>query len=271
MSALFSAAAYGPMSAYVRPASERLLRALGDAAPEGGGARRLLFDIGCGDGNLAVAAAVSGWETIGIDVSESQVVEAGRRAAVAGLSGRTEFRTESEEVSSLPRDTADAVGSAFGIVFAADPAAAVARMAALARPGGSVGLTTWTTDAASSVLRRVLREHAGPSGDRVPDLPAPWEGGRELARALHDAGAADIRVVTASLETTAATFADALAVMGERAAVLSPLLEAAGERIGPKRIESVCREALDAAGVLAVRGGEVVVRDRYLVAAGRRR
>ncbi len=267
--ARFSAGAYRPMSVYVRPASERLLRALADSFRHGGDDERVLFDIGCGDGNLALAAAARGWTATGIDLSESQVSAARARAASARLADRVTFRMEPEEATSLPRGGADAVGSAFGIVFAADPVAALARMTSLARPGGSVGLTTWMPYAASAVLRRVLRTHA--QGERAPDLPAPWAGERDLARDLRDAGVEDIRVADAALETAGSSLSDVLVAMTGRAPVLAPLLAAAGERLGRERVERACREALEVTGSIGFRASEVVVRDRYLVAAGRRR
>jgi SAM-dependent methyltransferase len=53
-----------------------------------------VFDLGCGDGRIAIAAAGRGAEAFGVDIEPYWIEQAELRAAAAGLSGRTRFAVQ---------------------------------------------------------------------------------------------------------------------------------------------------------------------------------
>ncbi|HMU85918.1 MAG TPA: class I SAM-dependent methyltransferase [Leptospiraceae bacterium] len=53
-----------------------------------------LFDLGCGDGRIVIAAAKLGARAIGYDIDEQRLMEARERAHVAGVESKVEFRRE---------------------------------------------------------------------------------------------------------------------------------------------------------------------------------
>ena len=111
------------------------------ALPPGGA----VLDVCCGAGASALPAARavgSGGRVLGVDVAEPLLQIARRRAAAEGLH-QVEFRCADATGTGLPDATFDAVVCVFGVFFAADMPAFVREMARLARPGGTVAVTTW--------------------------------------------------------------------------------------------------------------------------------
>lgn len=54
----------------------------------------VVYDLGCGDGRIVIAAARRGARAIGVDIEPHWVSEAAKNAAAAGVSGRTEFAVQ---------------------------------------------------------------------------------------------------------------------------------------------------------------------------------
>ncbi|MCE9596850.1 MAG: class I SAM-dependent methyltransferase [Spirochaetia bacterium] len=57
-------------------------------------AKDVLYDLGCGDGRIVIAAAKKGATAIGADVDEERLIEARELAKAAGVEGRTKFLRE---------------------------------------------------------------------------------------------------------------------------------------------------------------------------------
>lgn len=57
-------------------------------------ARDVLYDLGCGDGRIVIAAAKKGATAVGADVDEERLIEARERAKAMGVEGRTKFVRE---------------------------------------------------------------------------------------------------------------------------------------------------------------------------------
>ena len=107
-----------------------------------------LLDVGCGPGDAAVALAAdlgADGEVVGVDASAAMLVEAGRRAADV----RCSFRTELGDAMALdlPDRSFDAARAERTLQWVPDPAAAVAELHRVLRPGGRVALidTDWST------------------------------------------------------------------------------------------------------------------------------
>ena len=119
-------------------------RARGAAAP---GERVLDLATGPGVGAFAAARAVGapGWSP-GIDVSEKMVALATARAADAGAA--TSLPARDMEATGAPDGGFDAVTCGFGLMFAAERAAAFAEIARVTAPGGRVSVCVWGQRAA---------------------------------------------------------------------------------------------------------------------------
>jgi len=103
-----------------------------------------VVDVACGTGNAALALAplLPQGRVTGVDFSPGMLAQARQRAATAGV---TNIDFVEGDMSSLDFAGApfDAALCAFGIFFAADMAAQLARIAAVVRPGGVVMTSTF--------------------------------------------------------------------------------------------------------------------------------
>jgi SAM-dependent methyltransferase len=151
----------------LRPAAEAVVR----TAAIGPGER--VLDLGCGTGNAALLAAAAGAEVTGVDPAARLLGVARERAAGDGLSA--EFRQG--DAASIPAGdaSADAILSVFGVILAADPAAAAAEMARVLAPGGRIVLSAWLPGGAMSELYAAAgRLVAGALGQPPPQPPFAW-------------------------------------------------------------------------------------------------
>jgi 2-polyprenyl-3-methyl-5-hydroxy-6-metoxy-1,4-benzoquinol methylase len=58
------------------------------------GPNDVVYDLGCGDGRIVIAAAKKGARGVGIDIDEQRIREAKSNAAAAGVADRVQFRQE---------------------------------------------------------------------------------------------------------------------------------------------------------------------------------
>lgn len=146
------------------------------------GGQRLL-DVGCGLGEAALALAEDlgdDGEVVGVDISAEMLRVA--RSNAGAVRCRVRF-TEGDACSlDEPDDAFDAVRAERTLQWLADPAAAVAEMVRVVRPGGRVSLidTDWSTFAIdvgdaglAALVRDAMRTERGrPSniGRRLHDL-----------------------------------------------------------------------------------------------------
>jgi SAM-dependent methyltransferase len=146
-----------------------------------------LLDVGCGLGEAALALAEDlgeGGEVVGVDVSERMLRVARSNAAAA----RCNVRFAVGDACSLdePDDSFDAARSERTLQWLAHPAAAVAEMVRVVRPGGRVSLidtdwSTFTIDVGDDALAALVRDGMRTERDRPSNV----------GRRLHDlAGAA---------------------------------------------------------------------------------
>jgi SAM-dependent methyltransferase len=106
-----------------------------------------VLDAGAGDGNLAFAAVAAGASVVAVDLSPRQV-EAGRtRCADA------EWVVADVEALPFEDGAFDHALSSFGAMFAPQPQVAAGELARVTRPGGCVGMATWS---ATGFMSRVL-------------------------------------------------------------------------------------------------------------------
>lgn len=162
------------------------------------GGERLL-DVGCGLGEAALTLGEDlgdDGEVVGVDVSAQMVRVARSSVSSAGGRVRCRVRFTVGDACSLdePDDSYDAVRSERTLQWLADPAAAIAEMVRVVRPGGRVSLidTDWSTlaidvgdDDLAGLVRDAMRTERGrPSNiGRRPDELVEVAGCVPLGRA----------------------------------------------------------------------------------------
>jgi len=222
---------YERIAAELMPTAEVLLDAVGAATGS------ILLDVGCGTGNVAIAAAARGASATGVDPSVRLVELARARAAREGIDARFVVG----DASHLPAADAefDAAVSAFGVIFAPDPARSVAEMLRVTRRGGVIGLTSWLPSGAVFEAGRVLRQ-ALPADEAMP----PWDDPDWIRELLTTAGATGVEVTTAEIAFTAPSPDAWLTAQVEH----HPAWRAARSELGPGAWDGVRGRMLDRLG-----------------------
>lgn len=178
MSQAWDPRTYAPMAAYLMPAAEVCVRRLG--SDDG-----VVLDVATGTGNGIVAAATRGRRVIGVDSSAAQLAVARERCPGAEL-----IEADASALP-LPDDHVDAGISLFGLIFAADPDAALRELVRCVRPGGRVGVTALSDDGWPARARELLARHAGVP---APRLPAVWADPERARTAATRAGLTAVEV-----------------------------------------------------------------------------
>ena len=129
-----------------------------------------VLDVAAGNGNATLAAARRGARVTSTDYVSTLIDRGAMRARAEGL----EVRFQTADAESLPFDAAsfDVVLSTFGVMFAADQAAAASEMARVCRPGGRIGLANWTPGGFIGQMFKTLGRHLLPPAGVQP--PALW-------------------------------------------------------------------------------------------------
>jgi SAM-dependent methyltransferase len=188
---------YEVTAAQLEPAARVLVE---HAAPTAG---ERVVDVGCGTGNAALLAAERGARVTGVDPAP-RLLEVGRELAAArGLDAT--FALGDAAALPLADGEADAVLSAFGVIFAPDPGAAAAEMARVTAPGGRIVLSAWIPAGpireavllAGEAVRNALGAPAGPP-------PFPWHDRAALAELFAPHGF-EVTVAEERLAFTAAS------------------------------------------------------------------
>jgi SAM-dependent methyltransferase len=131
-----------------------------------------VLDIGCGSGQSTRDAArlARDGSALGVDLSESLLAEARRRASAEGLTN-VEFLRADAQVHAFERAAFDVVISRFGVMFFADRPAAFANIGSALGRGGRLALLVWQANAANEWIM-VVRESMAAGRD----LPMPPPG-----------------------------------------------------------------------------------------------
>jgi SAM-dependent methyltransferase len=125
------------------------------------------LDLGSGTGNVALELARAGALVTAVEPSPRLRKVAGERAAEAGLA----IDVRAGEAAEIPLDdgTADLIVSVFAVIFAPDPAAALAEMKRVLAPGGRILLTAWVPGVGVGKAYAAL----GPAITKATGAPPP--------------------------------------------------------------------------------------------------
>ncbi|TMR94955.1 class I SAM-dependent methyltransferase [Nonomuraea basaltis] len=153
--------------------AERLVEAAGVRAGQS------VLDVACGQGNVAMAGARRFAESTGVDYVPGLLAQGRQRAAAEYLD--VTFTEGDAEQLPFPDASFDATLSTVGVMFAPDQERAAAELARVTRPGGTIGLASWTPDGLVGVLFRTIGTYAPPPPQvRSPMLWGTPERLREL-------------------------------------------------------------------------------------------
>lgn len=113
-----------------------------------------VLDVGCGDGELAVALSELGGEVVGVDLSPAMIEAAERRAQKSGL--KVAFKVASAQKLPFRDAQFDVVVAVTVLCFVRDTAPVFQEMARVMRPGGRLvigELGKWSFWAAQRRIR----------------------------------------------------------------------------------------------------------------------
>jgi ubiquinone/menaquinone biosynthesis C-methylase UbiE len=172
-------------------------RLLERAAPRPG---ERVLELACGAGGVGIAAAGlvgPAGEVVLSDVAAEMTAIAGARAAALGLGNVRTLTLDLDDLDQ-PDQAYDVVLCREGLMFAFDPARAVAGIRRVLRPGGRMAVAVWGPRVRNPWLAVVFDAVGAVVGAPVPPpgIPGPFalEDPERLGRLLTGAGLADVVV-----------------------------------------------------------------------------
>jgi SAM-dependent methyltransferase len=159
---------------FLLPVGERLVEACGIGA----GVR--VLDVAAGTGNASLPAARRGADVTASDLTPGLLAAGRAQAEAEGL--ELDWVEADAEQLPFPDGSFDVVMSAIGVMFAPHHQAAADELVRVCRPGGTIGLLSWTPEGMLGALFGTMKPYAPapPPGAQPPPL---W-GGEEHLRGL---------------------------------------------------------------------------------------
>ncbi len=129
-----------------------------------------VLDVAAGSGNAALPAAATGADVVASDLTP-ELLDAGRALAA---DQRVELAWEVADAEALPYPDAsfDTVMSCVGVMFAPHHDRAADELVRVVRPGGTIGLVSWTPEGFIGQLFATMKPFAPPppAGAQPPPL-----------------------------------------------------------------------------------------------------
>jgi ubiquinone/menaquinone biosynthesis C-methylase UbiE len=112
-----------------------------------------LLDVATGSGNVAILAAKKGAKVTGVDLAPELFQAARKRATQAKV--KVDWVEGDAEDLQIEDASFDRVLSAFGVMFAPRHRRAAGELARLLRPGGLIGLCSWTPQGVGGQMDKI--------------------------------------------------------------------------------------------------------------------
>jgi ubiquinone/menaquinone biosynthesis C-methylase UbiE len=139
-----------------------------------------VLDVAAGSGTVAIPAAKTGASVVASDLTP-ELFDAGRaRAAAEGA--ELEWREADAEALPFADREFDVVLSCVGVMFAPHHQAAADELVRVCRPGGRIGLISWTPEGFIGQLFATMKPYAPPPPPGAS--PPPKWGSEEHVRSL---------------------------------------------------------------------------------------
>jgi ubiquinone/menaquinone biosynthesis C-methylase UbiE len=217
-----------------------------------------VLELACGPGGVGIAAAGlvgPAGEVVLSDVAAEMTAIAAARAAAAGLGNVRTLTLDLDDLGQ-PDQAYDVVLCREGLMFALDPAHAVAEIRRILRPGGRVALAVWGPRARNPWLSLVFDAVSAQLGTTLPPpgVPGPFalDDPERLAGLLAGAGLAEVAVTEVPTPLRDASFdawlARTSALAGPLAKRLAALPEPARRQLRD-RLEAAVRPYRTPAGL----------------------
>ncbi len=133
-----------------------------------------VLDVAAGSGNISLPAAQTGASVVSTDLTPELLQRSKARAAELGL--RLDYREANAQSLPFEDDEFDVVMSAIGVMFAPDHQRAARELVRVCRPGGTIGVISWTHEGFFGRMLATLRPYR-PSLSATLPPSALW--GRE--------------------------------------------------------------------------------------------
>lgn len=228
------------------------------------GAGDRVLDVAAGSGNVAIPAALVGADVTAGDLCP-ELLERGRRLAQA-RGARLRWLEANAEALPLGSDAFDAVLSCIGVMFAPHHQRSADELVRVCRPGGLIGLLSWTPAGFVGQMFATLKPYVPPPPPGT--LPAPLWGDESHVRGLLSNRVVDFTARREMLQVT--SFGDGAAFRDFFKANYGPVVAAyrgiAGE---PDRVAALDAE-LAALGDRHLAGGSTMGWEYLLVTARKR-
>jgi ubiquinone/menaquinone biosynthesis C-methylase UbiE len=177
-------------SDHTQAATHRALWALGDYAlmaeevmaplgpilvsATGIGSGIRVLDVAAGSGNISLPAARTGATVVSTDLTPELLQRSRARAAAQGLT--LDYREANAQALPFGNGEFDIVMSAIGVQFAPDHQLAARELVRVCRPGGTIGVISWTPEGFFGRMLAAIRPYRPSLSPAIPPA-ALW--GRE--------------------------------------------------------------------------------------------
>jgi len=139
-----------------------------------------VLDVAAGTGNAAIPAALAGASVVASDLTP-ELLEAGR-AEAARRGAELEWRQADAEALPFADGEFDVVLSCVGVMFAPHHQAAAGELVRVCRPGGTIGLISWTPQGFVGEMLAAMKPYLAPPPPGAQ--PPPLWGQEEHVSAL---------------------------------------------------------------------------------------
>ena len=205
-----------------------------------------VLDVATGSGNAAIAAARRGCQVVGLDYVPS-LLESGRLRARAECLA-VEFVEGDAENLPVPSASFDAVLSIYGAMFAPNHRRTAEELLRVCRPGGVIGLASWTPEGFIGEMFRLFGKYIAPVAGLAP--PIRW-GDPDHLREIFGSG---IGSMTNDVRTAVFRFASAKDNVDFFRTYYGPTLKTF-ESLSAARRESLEREMIELNNRFDLNGG----------------
>lgn len=155
-----------------------------------------VLDVAAGSGNISIPAAMTGATVISSDLTPELLERSRQRAAHRGAT--LEWREANAEALPFADGEFDVVLSAIGVMFAPHHQAAADELVRVCRPGGTIGVISWTHEGFFGQMLTALRPYRPTLTPGVP--PAAMWGREDYVRGLLGERVGDVSIRRGALQ-----------------------------------------------------------------------
>lgn len=158
-----------------------------------------VLDVGTGTGNVALSAARNEASVTGVDISPSMVRAAEENAKQLGYD---DVKFEQGDVLELhyEEDSFDVTVSALGHIYGDPPNQATQELIRVTRPGGRIGVTSWTPTSLLPLIAGHVVSHLDPADQPIFSQPPFMWGDEAFAREQFTPGVSELSFETATID-----------------------------------------------------------------------